>query len=224
MTIEDVQAARQAIEQRGEYPSADKILAHLGRGSKKTVLRRLRAMAAAHAPAPLPTDVPHKEAVGGSSKLDEPSKNKVLRESNGAMAPHTAPMPAAPPTLLQQAEEGLEAALMVERRARRNFDLAPRAEKERLEAAWMAARRTREHAASLVEARRRAKDRLLAALPSARVEARRASGELALLEAEMDKRLIRARREAILAEEDLTRIMQDLVSIAGTGAVPREAS
>jgi hypothetical protein len=202
MTVEDVQAARQAIEQRGEYPSADKILTHLGRGSKKTVLRRLRAMAAARSPVPATTNGTH-------------------QESNG-MATHTVPPPAVPTTLLEQAEQAFEDALMSERRARRVYDLASTSERPHVEEACIRARKARESAATLVQARERARDRLLAALPSARVEARRASGELSLLETEMDKRLIRARREAALAEEDLRRIMQDLVSIAGI--VPAEAS
>jgi hypothetical protein len=205
MTIKDVEAAKQALEQSGAYPSADRILAHLGHGSKKPVLRRLRAMAAARSPVPHTTD-------------DTPTEN------NGTMSTRAVPMPPPPTPLLQQAEEALEAALMAERRARRDYDMAPRAERERLEEAWVAARKTRENAATLVQQRQRARDRLIASLPAARVAARHAAGTLAILQDETSRRLLKAAREATLAQDDLGRIVQDLTQIAGESGVPRETS
>jgi hypothetical protein len=206
VTLEDVLQTKQSLEAIGVYPSADAILKALGAGSKKTLLKYLRTLPAAN-------------HANGTSKPEA--------EPVSPMAPPAPVMvqPPPPPTpLLQQAEEALEAALMAERRARRDYDMAPRSEKPRLEEAWVAARRTREHAATLVEQRRRAKDRLLAALPSAHIEARRATGELAVLQAETNRRLVKAEREATLAQQDLDRIMQDLAQIAGVHVIAEAAS
>src|SRR5215475_10350703 len=69
MTLEDVRQAKQTLEGRGEYASADKILQVLKVGSKKTVLRYLRQLPGARttgarvlirtsAPVPDPDPVP----------------------------------------------------------------------------------------------------------------------------------------------------------------------
>ena len=47
MTLADVLQAKQALEAAGEVASANKILARLGSGSKKTVLKYLHQLAAA---------------------------------------------------------------------------------------------------------------------------------------------------------------------------------
>jgi len=120
---------------------------------------------------------------------------------------------------LQQAEHGLATARRRETEAHRAYDCAPQGDRERLGLAWQQARRARESAASLFEQRQRARASLLAAIPGARVDARRTSGELAALEDQVRRQLLRARREA---QAELDRLVHDLARLAGDAAVPPE--
>ena len=197
LTLEDVLQAKQALEAAGDIPSANKILARLGTGSKKTVLKFMRQVP----PRPVPPPV---------------------AASPAAAAQAPAVVHAPPPTLLQSAEADLQDAIRAENRARREWDAAPRAERERLEAAWMGAKGARERAATVLEARQRALTRLRAEIPSLRITARRAVGELATLEDQVRRQLLKARREAHQAGEELERMITDLVMIAGAAALPSE--
>jgi len=142
----------------------------------------------------------------------------VLKDAD----PVSAAPEAGPLTLLQQAEAAYQAALMAERRARRDFDMAPRAEWERLEQAWLVAKREREAAATLRDRRLRARATLIDALPAIRIAARRAAGELATAQETARTMLLRAQRQAELAQDDLSRMTADLVALAGQGALPPE--
>jgi len=84
------------------------------------------------------------------------------------------------------------------------------------------ARKARERAGTVLAQRERARESLRAAIPGARVDARRTSGELAALEDQVRRQLMRARREAQQAQEELNRLLADLTAIAGPGAIPQE--
>ena len=104
-------------------------------------------------------------------------------------------------TLLQQAQDALAAAVQGEREAKRDYDNAGAQDRELLTAAWQEARKARERAQTLVDQRECARISLIAAIPAARVD---------------------ARREAAPAREELDRLVQDLIDIGGPGAGPRE--
>jgi hypothetical protein len=208
VTMEDVYALARTLEASGETISANKIVEHRG-GSKREALRLMR-LYRAETPEPPPT----------------PAAPVAILEP--AMVPaDTDPVPAAPeagpPTLLEAAEEALRQTTAAEHAAHRAYDFAPPLERGLAEEAWVRARRARQQAQDLVDARQRAKARLLAALPEAQIEMRRASGELAVLQAETNRRLVKAEREAALAEEDLSRILDDLAQIAGIVVGAEEA-
>jgi seryl-tRNA synthetase len=122
-------------------------------------------------------------------------------------------------TLLQQAEEALRQAIAEERRIRRGMaEPGSPITWDDLSRCQHQSRQAQDQLDKL----QRSQARLLAEIPSARIDARRTAGDLAALEDETRRRLIRARRAAQQAREELGRMVTDLVSIAGPQAVPVE--
>ena len=121
-----------------------------------------------------------------------------------------------------QAEQALQDARLAETRAKRDLDSAPRAERERLEAAWLVAKREREHAATRHDQLQRSLVARQHALPSLRIAARRAQSDLAGIEDQVRRALIKARRGAQEAQQELATMTADVVALAGPGAVPKE--
>jgi hypothetical protein len=133
-----------------------------------------------------------------------------------------APAPAPPVTLLQQAEAALQAAQLTERQAHRAYDFASQQERDQLQQAWIGARKVREQAAELVAQRQRARESLITQIPAARIAARRAQGEWAAVQETARRSLMQAKRQADMAQEDVQRLVADLVAITGPEAVPHE--
>ena len=138
----------------------------------------------------------------------------------GGAAPVSAVSEAEPPAgLLAQAEARLRAAIAEEHRTRRGVQSPGQL------ITWSCLERCQQEtrqAQALVDRLTRSQAILISAIPAARIDARRAAGELSALEEETRRRLIRARRAAQQARQDLDRMVSDLVSIAGPGAVPGE--
>jgi hypothetical protein len=195
----DVAEAIATLESQGKTPSIGNLHKLIGHGSLRDITKHRKKL---------------RPYMGRTRHMDKAQTAIAPAAPTAVVEP--------PPTLLEQAEAAYQAALMAERRARRDVDMAPRAERERLEQAWRVATREREHAALLVSQRQRARDTLKAAIGPARIAYRRAASELAVLEDESQRRLIRARREAQQAQEDLSQMVRDLVAIAGAQAVPKE--
>jgi hypothetical protein len=142
-----------------------------------------------------------------------------VEEPPAPAAPEEAWPPAPPPPLLQQAEAALANAATAERQARRAVEdpASPGTWDDFTRAA-----QARRQAQATVDRLVASQASLLAALPGARVEARRTAGELAALKAETDTRLLRKQREARHAREVLAGMLADLVNIGGDAAVPQE--
>ena len=111
---------------------------------------------------------------------------------------------------------------MAEKRAKRDLDFAPRADLERLQQVYWEARRTRELAETRTQQLTRSRDARIAAIPGLRIAARRAAGDLQAAQEQARRFLLKAQREADMAQEELDRLLNDVVAIAGAGAVPRE--
>jgi hypothetical protein len=73
-----------------------------------------------------------------------------------------------------------------------------------------------------MEQLQRARDSLLASLPAARTAARRAKGEVSVVQEENGRRLLRVEHQAALTQEEVDRIERALTAIAGAQAVPQE--
>ena len=209
--LDQVRALDATLKTRGQLISANKVVQHLG-GSKRDALKLLRLFRAetqAQPPAPVPSVEP------AAAPWQQP-----YRPAPVAAAP---PVVAPPVPLLAKAEADLKAALVAERAARRRYDLATTvAERDQAQPVWLAARRQREQAATQVEKLERSRTILHQAIPGARIDARRAAGECAVLEEETRRSLLRARRQAQQAQEELARLTNDLLTIAGPEAVPAE--
>jgi transposase len=80
---------------------------------------------------------------------------EAYREAQGEAAPPD-PASAPPLPLLQQAESDLQAALLAERMARRDYDFATTQERDQCHRTWQQATRPRERAAIVLDQRRRA--------------------------------------------------------------------
>ena len=207
LTLDDVREAQQALQAAGEVASANKILARLGTGSKKTVLKFLRALAGAHQTPSAPAAV-----VPTPPSAPVPAPVPVV-----GLPP--APGPAPAPTLLQQAELALRKAIANENKIRLGVqDPAQPITWACLEQCQTATRQ----AQALVDRLTHSQASLIAGIPATRIAARRAAGELAALEEETRRRLLRARREAQQAQEDLEHMVNDLVGIGGPQVVPAD--
>ena len=95
VTLEDVAAAKAALEAAGEPASGNRILASLGHGSKKTVLKHLRTLAGAPLPhvrrrrCPCLTRCPWSPPPAGSpvpflTQAEQDLREAVLARSTGA--------------------------------------------------------------------------------------------------------------------------------------------
>jgi hypothetical protein len=201
LTLADVHDLATTLQASGETISANKIVEHRG-GSKRDALKLMRLYRAeTHEPPTTP---------GAPVAVLEPA---MVPED---AAPVSAAPEVGPPTRLAQAEEALRQATWAEREARRTRDLGGSS----TDAEVLRLAQARRQAQDLVDARQRAKARLIAEIPTARIDVRRTAGELAALEDETHRRLLRARREAQQAQEELDRLEQDLTQIAGAQAVP----
>ena len=200
MNLDDVRELDLLLQARGQALSANKLTEHLG-GSKRDALRLLQAYRA-ETPAPPPPLAP-------AVAVLEP-----------AMLPEDSDPVSAPPVpLLQQAEEALRQALAEEHKIRRGVqDPAQPLTWDCFERCQQAMHQ----AQAQVDKLQRSTATLIAAIPAARIDARRTAGALAELEDEMRRRLIRARREAQQAKDQLDQMIQDMTSIAGRQAVPPE--
>jgi hypothetical protein len=194
----EVAQAIETLREQGKDPSIGNIRKTLGHGSLRDVTKHRRKL------------LPH---VGRVRPMD----TTLTVE---------APVPAAPPPtpvpLLVQVGQHLQAAQVAERMARRAYDLATDLqERTRCQQTWVAARRTREQAANRLEQLTRSHDARVAAIPAARVDARRAAGELATAEETARRMVLRAQRAAQQAQEELARLEADVLAIAGV-TVPEE--
>ena len=205
-----VAAAIATLQTQGKEPSIGNLRKVLGHRSVRDITKHRKQL------------LPH---MGRARRMDTTPVAETPVPPAQVHAPAGVPVAAVvepAPTLLQEAETALQAARFAENRTKRDWDTAPRAERERLATAQLQAKHTREHAGTILEQRQRASARLRAEIPSARIASRRAQTELAVLEDEIRRRLLRARREAQQAQNDLDRMIKDLVSLAGPQAVPRE--
>ena len=198
----DVAEAIETLQTQGKEPSIGNLRKVLGGGSLRDITKHRRTL--------LPQ-------MGRGQNMNTASV--------AALGPPATPLDtpvaacASPPTLLQQAEQALREALAEERRIRRGLaEPGTPITWDDLSRVQHSSRQAQDQVNKL----QRAQARLLAELPAARIEARRTAGELAVLEEDTRRRLLRARREATLAREELERMVDDLVSIAGPGAVPVE--
>jgi len=222
MTYEEVKTAVQVLKAQGVYPSQRAILTHLGATSKRAVAAYLSQLTEEDPDALAMPPRPANGTVPGDTPTLQVTSPEAIQEPAPAPPDPPAAQAAGLRTLLAQAEADCQAALSVERRAKRDLDFAPRAERERLETAWQQARKAREAAAKLVAQRQRARASLLAAIGPARVAARTAAGAFAAAREDAQRQLVRLRREATMAQEDLDRMMQQLTALAGAQAVPQE--
>jgi hypothetical protein len=207
LTLADVHDLATTLQASGETISANKIVEHRG-GSKRDALKLMRLYRAeTHEP---PTTPAAPVAVLEPAMVPEDASPAALE-------------PVSSPTLLAQAAQRLQAALAEERHCRRAYDLATDLpERARCQQAWAAAKREREHAATRIEQLTRSRDARLAAIPAARLAARQAAGELASVQEQARRVLLRAQRQAEMTQEELDRMVNDLVTIAGAEAVPEE--
>jgi hypothetical protein len=196
-----VAQAIETLQAQGKEPSIGNIRRQIGHGSLRDLTRHRRAL------------LPHL----GRRRME--TQTAVADTPAAVLEPLPAPVP-----LLVQAKAALQAALVTERQAQRAYHLATdQQERARCQQQWMRAKRDREQAQNLVDARQRAKARLIAEIPAARIDARRLGGALAVLEDETHRRLLRARREAAQAQAELDAMVEHLTQLAGNGAVPVEA-
>jgi Plasmid replication region DNA-binding N-term len=111
MTFDDVKAAAAALEAQELTPSANKILQHLGVGSKHTVLKFMRQLAPAPAPVPVVPPV--------AASAVEPWQRPYRPPAAAPVAPETAnghrypPVPTVPPDPVPHAMAALEGAELV---------------------------------------------------------------------------------------------------------------
>jgi hypothetical protein len=213
MNLNAVRELDAILQARGEPISANKIVEHLG-GSKRDALRLLRLYRAeTHEPSPTPA---------APAAVLEPA-GAAGTTASLAPVPAAAPPPV-PTPLLDQATADRDAALMAEKRAKRDLDFASRGELERLQQVYREARRTRELAETRTQQLTRSRDTRVAAIPGLRIAARRAAGDLQAAQEQARRMLLKAQREADMAQEELDRLVQDLTQIAGEGAVPVEGA
>jgi hypothetical protein len=207
LTLADVHDLATTLQASGETISANKIVEHRG-GSKRDALKLMRLYRAETHERPTTPGAP--VAVLEPAMVPEDASPAALE-------------PVSSPTLLVQAEQRLQAALVAERTARRAYDLATGLqERTRCQQAWFEARREREQAANRLEQLTRSRDTRIAAIPGLRIAARQAAGELATVEEQTRRLLLRAQRHLGLALEELDRVVHDVVTIAGPQAIPAE--
>ena len=208
-----VAQAIETIEAQGKEPSTGNIRKVLGHGSLREITKHRKKLL------PHLGRAPHMDVTRTVDALAAPAA--VL---DPAMVPAEAAAPeAGPSTLLAQAEAALQAALVEERRARRDYDLTTDAqERVRCQQEWAAARKEREHAATRLEQLTRSRDARLAALPSLRSAARQAAGELAAVQEQTRRTLLKAERQAEMAQQELDQVLQQLTDLAGAAAITAE--
>jgi hypothetical protein len=105
MTLDDVRRATAALEAQGLTPSANKILQHLGVGSKHTVLKFMRQLAPAPAPVPVVPPVAASAVEPWKRPYRPPAAPPAAAVPNG----HAPPVPT-DPTPLPRALAAVEAA------------------------------------------------------------------------------------------------------------------
>jgi hypothetical protein len=220
MERDSVRDAVRQLQANGDPVSARGVRRVLGKGSPRDILAHLRGLGLipeAEAPAQgreVQAQATHQGARGDFDNVAQLSPSPRVQH-NGRSVPPTAPEP--PPTLLAQAQARLALAKAEEHRVRRELltrgtlltgdDLAPcTAETRRAQAE--------------VDRLAMTVANLLAALPGARIEARRALGALTTAEDEARRRVLKARREASEAQQELARVVAALTSLAGPEAVP----
>jgi hypothetical protein len=192
-----VAEAVRRVQERGQPVTARTVRAEIGHGSHRDILTHLKALAAGAL-------LPPPAAVGDAGPVGPPAV--------AAMVPPPVP-------LLAQAQARLAAALAEERRIRRG--LAEPQTPLTWDDLGRCQKATRQ-AQTQVDRLEQSKAHLLAQLPAARVEARRAAGAWVAAQEDARRTLARVQRQAALAHEDLERLVQDLAAIAGPQAVPGE--
>jgi Plasmid replication region DNA-binding N-term len=195
----DVAQAIETLQAEGKEPSIGNLRKVMGGGSLRDITKHRRKL------------LPHLGRV-------RPMDTTLTVEAPAPAAPPPTPVP-----LLVQAEQRLQAALVAERTARRAYDLATDLqERTRCQQAWFEARKAREQAANRLEQLRRSLDARVAAIPPLRIAARQAAGELMAAQEQARRYLLKAQREADMAQEELDRLVHDVITIAGSAALPRE--
>jgi Plasmid replication region DNA-binding N-term len=195
----DVAQAIATLREQGKEPSIGNLRKVIGGGSLRDITRHRRAL------------------------LPQMGRVRIMTTTAVADTPAPAVPAPAPVPLLVQVEQQLQSALVTERQAQRAYHLATApADRARCQQIWFEARKAREQIETRLQQLTRSRDTRLAAIPGLRIAARRAAGELLAVQEQARRSLAKAQREADMAQEELDRLLNDVVAIAGAGAVPRE--
>jgi hypothetical protein len=194
----DVAQAIETLREQGKAPSIGNLRKVLEHGSLRDITRHRRTL------------LPHM----GRGRMD----TTAVADTPAPAAPPPPPVP-----LLVQVEQHLQAALVAERQAQRAYHLATDPEERtRCQQGWFAARKARERAETRLGQLTRSLAARKEAIPGLRIAARRAAGEHQAVEEQMCRMVQKALRERTAAEEELARVLGDIVMLAGADAVPRE--
>jgi hypothetical protein len=208
-------AAVATLRREGKAPSYGNLRRALGHGSYRDI-KALREKL-----------VPHDEETTMATRTDAdtPDPPVAVEERPPAAGfqvdnypletPEPIPMP--PPTLLEQARQRRQYCQQQENAARQAW---PQTDETRAALArWQQEGRKAQNHEDRLE---RSAGLLTRALPEARRLLRIAEGAVVDVELKARREIGQARRQALLAQEDVTRMENDLAGIAGASAVPRE--
>ena len=195
------------LHARGEKVTTHTVRAVIGRGSNRDIQHHLKILLG---------EVPPDE----EPRVPEEAQGVPTQEARMVI-----PQPHRPLTLLEEAEQRLATARSRENATKLAYDLETESrERERLRSVFALSQRERMGAATRLEQLQAAKDRVALSIQEGRRALRYAEAELERAKTKAHREIAYAQRQVKQAQEDLNRMLANLVTIAGGEAIPPETA